>query len=188
MAIQEEFEKLVDRLKTERDELKLKMDRLQAQNNQLCKQIIGQRKKPLNTKEEYQRVKKQLSDISEPCSPTGTKKVGEGTCDASTLFAIKTQLEKVYKRFLLELNKTYDGDVSLYSMKSPDVCAVEHDLNRIIVGLQEQIQARTEPTGTHLYTLRNSEQMKLGRRVLTFNQSGPQPNLQRKSALDFKQS
>lgn len=79
-----------------------------------------------------QRLKKQLTNISEPSSPINS--------DNHTLLLVKSQLEQLYKKMLLEFRKTYDGEMSMYTMISPDFCTVEHEMNQIIMQLQDSIE------------------------------------------------
>lgn len=95
-------------------------------------QLRSLRRRRGTTAVDLQRLKKQLTDFSEPESPINP--------DSSVILQTKIELEKLYKKFLLELSKSHDGDESLYILKSPDFCAVEHGLNAVIMRLQDHIE------------------------------------------------
>ena len=125
--------------------LKIKLEKVKTINDKLCRQTMTTRGKHKNPPAGLQTLKKQLSGLSsDPASP------GNNTPCPDTLFFIKVQIERIYKMFMGELNTVNDGERTMFTISTSDFCSIEHELNNVIMKIQEKIDSSVDLSLIHI--------------------------------------
>lgn len=138
---QQELLKAQNDLTVENNLLLSRLEKSRKNNDALSQKLMVLHTKLEASNKEFFALSQQMSSQEPP--PTAECIHSDSNSNQSEFLVLKHSLERLYKQFMLEFSKSSDGNVSLYSLESPQFSHIERGLNNLIMQLHEKLD-RTE--------------------------------------------